>query len=92
MPDKSRFLLIIDIIDKLRKNGVIVKKNPFYYLEEIDSFYKDPGHGRFTVVNTLYCFAVLNKDWDDGCDRNERIRKLLPSDMWGDFVDDTRKN
>ncbi len=86
MPDKSKLLLIVEIIDKLRSKGVLVKKNLFYYLEELDSFYQDEAHVHFTIINTLYCFAVLNKDWDDGSDSGERIKKLLPTDMWGDFT------
>lgn len=86
MPDKSKFLLIIDIMDRLRKRNIFIRKSPFYYLEELDQFYKDSGHSKFTVLNTIYCFAVLNKDWTDGSNKNEKIKKLLPSDMWGDFV------
>ncbi|MCD6081045.1 MAG: hypothetical protein B6D53_00400 [Candidatus Omnitrophica bacterium 4484_49] len=86
MPDKSKLLLVVDIIDNFRTKGVILRKSPLYYLEELDSFFKDPGHSKFTVINTLYCFAVLNKDWDDGCDQNARIRKLLPSDLWEEFT------
>lgn len=86
MPDKSKLLLVVDIIDRLRIKGIVIKKSPLYYLEELDSFYQDPGHLKFTVINSLYCFAVLNRDWDDGSDRDERIRKLLPSDMWPEFL------
>ncbi|MDP8233797.1 MAG: hypothetical protein P9M06_03215 [Candidatus Saelkia tenebricola] len=87
MPDKSRLLLIVEVIDKLRSKNVFVRKNLFYYLEEIDSFYQDQAHVHFTVINTLYCFAVLNKDWDDGSDVDERIRKMLPTDMWSEFTE-----
>jgi hypothetical protein len=86
MPDKSKLLLVLDIIDRLRSKGILIRKSPLYYLEELDSFFKDIGHTRFTVINTLYCFAVLNRDWDDGSDKEERIKKLLPSDMWSEFV------
>jgi len=86
MPDKSKLLFIVEIIDKLRSKGVLVKKNLFYYLEELDSFYQDEAHVNFTIINTLYCFAVLNKDWDDGSNSSERIKKLLPTDMWDEFT------
>ncbi len=86
MPDKSKLLLVVDIIDNFRTKGVILRKSPVYYLEELDSFFQDPAHSKFTVINTLYCFAVLNKDWDDGSDPNIRIKKLLPSDLWEEFV------
>ena len=86
MPDKSKLLLVVDIIDKFRSKGVILRKSPVYYLEELDSFFQDPAHSKFTVINTVYCFAVLNKDWDDGSDPNARIKKLLPSDLWEEFV------
>ena len=87
MPDKSKVLLTIDIIDSLRGKDVFIEKNPFFYVEELDYFFKDGAHKHFTVLNTLYCFAVLNKDWDDGLDRDERIRRILPSDLWSDFTE-----
>ena len=86
MPDKSKLFLILDIMDKLRAKKIIILKSPLYYLEELDSFYRDIAHYRFTVINTLYCFAVLNKDWDDGSDKEERIKRLLPQDWWGEFA------
>jgi hypothetical protein len=86
MPDKSKLLLVVDIIDNFRAKGVILRKSPIYYLEELDSFFKDSAHSKFSVINTLYCFAVLNKDWDDGSDPNARIKKLLPSDLWEEFT------
>lgn len=86
MPDKSKLLLVVDIMDRLREKGIIIRKSPLYYLEELDSFFQDPAHNKFTVINVLYCLAVLNKDWDDGTDKEDRIRQLLPSDMWEDFI------
>jgi hypothetical protein len=86
MPDKSKLLLIIDVIDSLREDGIVLRKSPLYYLEELDSFYKDRSHIKFSVLNTIYCFAVLNKDWDDGTNKEEQIRKLLPVDDWRDFL------
>ncbi len=86
MPDKSRVLLLVETIDSFRAKNIMIKKNLFYYLEELSSFYEDPAHLGFSVINTLYCFAVLNRDWDDGTNRNERIKRLLPSDMWQEYT------
>lgn len=86
MPDKSKLLFVIDIINSLEEEGVMLRKTPLYYLEQIDSFYQDRSHIKFSVVNTMYCIAVLSKDWDDGTDKEERIRKLLPLDHWKNFL------
>ncbi len=86
MPDKSKTILIIEVIDNLRGKNVFIKRHPFYYLEELDSFFKEDAHSHFTVINTLYTFALLNRDWDDGLDKDERIKRALPTDIWSDFI------
>ncbi|MDP8215885.1 MAG: hypothetical protein P9L98_00995 [Candidatus Kaelpia imicola] len=86
MPDKSKTLLIIEIMDNLRGKNVFIKRHPFYYLEELDSFFKEDAHRHFTVINTLYTFALLNRDWNDGLDKDERIKRTLPTDIWSDFI------
>ncbi len=86
MPDKSKTLLIIETMDNLRSKNVFIRRHPFYYLEELDSFFKEDAHSHFTVINTLYTFALLNRDWDDGLDKDERIKRVLPTDVWSDFI------
>jgi hypothetical protein len=86
MPDKSKTLLIIEIMDNLRGKEIFIRRHPFYYLEELDSFFKEDGRSHFTVINTFYTFALLNRDWDDGLDKDERIKRVLPADIWSDFI------
>ncbi len=86
MPDKSKTMLIIEIMDNLRAKDVFIRRHPFYYLEELDSFFKEDAHSHFTVINTLYTFALLNRDWDDGLDKDEKIKRALPTDIWSDFI------
>ncbi|MDP8253153.1 MAG: hypothetical protein P9X27_02000 [Candidatus Kaelpia aquatica] len=86
MPDKSKTLLIIEIMDNLRGKNVFINRHPFYYLEELDFFFKEDAYGHFTVINTLYTFALLSRDWDDGLDKDERIKRTLPTDIWSDFI------
>lgn len=79
-------------IEILRGQGIIIRKEPEFYVDEIDRVRTENLEMRIQKVGViLKTVAILHQDYDNGEDPNELVSQVLSEEAYGSYIKNNEK-
>ena len=76
------------IIDHFKKSGIVVRKEPTFYVEEFDAVrLSNPQILALPIGSGLRTLFIMYRDFDNGHDPNELLREVLGEEEYERYLE-----